>query len=62
VDYGEELLTMLLISLCRNHKEIVFARVSPHQKLIIVEGFQRLGEVSSSRLKVGIKKKREFFF
>jgi len=29
----------------RNHSEIVFARVSPQQKLIIVEGFQRLGRI-----------------
>ncbi len=29
----------------RKHAEIVFARVSPQQKLIIVEGFQRLGNV-----------------
>jgi sodium/potassium-transporting ATPase subunit alpha len=29
----------------KHHSEIVFARVSPQQKLIIVEGFQRLGRI-----------------
>lgn len=29
----------------RNHSEIVFARTSPQQKLIIVEGCQRLGAI-----------------
>jgi len=29
----------------RNHSEIVFARTSPQQKLIIVEGFQRMGAI-----------------
>lgn len=29
----------------RNHTEIVFARTSPQQKLIIVEGCQRQGAV-----------------
>merc|ERR1719295_1249958 len=29
----------------RNHKEIVFARTSPQQKLIIVEGCQKLGAI-----------------
>merc|ERR1719295_793981 len=29
----------------RNHKEIVFARTSPQQKLIIVEGCQRMGAI-----------------
>lgn len=28
-----------------NHTEIVFARTSPQQKLIIVEGFQRMGAI-----------------
>ena len=28
-----------------NHTEIVFARTSPQQKLIIVEGFQRQGAI-----------------
>jgi magnesium-transporting ATPase (P-type) len=27
------------------HPEIVFARISPQQKLIIVEGCQRLGDI-----------------
>ena len=29
----------------RNHDEIVFARTSPQQKLIIVDGCQRAGQV-----------------
>src|SRR5437868_1771400 len=29
----------------KNHSEIVFARTSPQQKLIIVEGCQRLGAI-----------------
>ena len=29
----------------KRHKEIVFARTSPQQKLIIVEGFQRQGAI-----------------
>lgn len=29
----------------RNHAEIVFARTSPQQKLIIVEGCQRQGQI-----------------
>lgn len=29
----------------RNHSEIVFARTSPQQKLIIVEGCQRQGHI-----------------
>ncbi|PVD27594.1 hypothetical protein C0Q70_12758 [Pomacea canaliculata] len=29
----------------RNHSEIVFARTSPQQKLLIVEGCQRLGQI-----------------
>ncbi|VDD83150.1 unnamed protein product [Mesocestoides corti] len=29
----------------KNHSEIVFARTSPQQKLIIVEGFQRMGAI-----------------
>ena len=28
-----------------NHSEIVFARTSPQQKLMIVEGFQRRGQI-----------------
>jgi sodium/potassium-transporting ATPase subunit alpha len=31
--------------LSRSYPEIVFARTSPQQKLIIVEGFQRLGKI-----------------
>ncbi|XP_021953520.1 sodium/potassium-transporting ATPase subunit alpha-B [Folsomia candida] len=45
---GHELLEMSteeLDEVLRMHPEIVFARVSPQQKLIIVEGFQRLGYV-----------------
>ncbi|CAG7834151.1 unnamed protein product [Allacma fusca] len=45
---GEDLMefsTEHLDEVLRNHKEIVFARVSPQQKLVIVEGFQRMGEV-----------------
>lgn len=30
-----------------NHKEIVFARTSPQQKLLIVEGCQRLGSITA---------------
>lgn len=29
----------------KNHSEIVFARTSPQQKLIIVEGCQKLGSI-----------------
>merc|ERR1712168_1329369 len=32
-------------SIIRNHAEIVFARTSPQQKLIIVDGCQRVGQV-----------------
>lgn len=32
-------------SILRNHTEIVFARTSPQQKLIIVEGCQRAGQI-----------------
>ena len=32
-------------SILRNHSEIVFARTSPQQKLIIVEGCQRAGQI-----------------
>ena len=31
--------------ICRSYSEIVFARTSPQQKLIIVEGFQRMGKI-----------------
>ncbi|XP_055853598.1 sodium/potassium-transporting ATPase subunit alpha-like [Episyrphus balteatus] len=34
-----------LDEILRNHLEIVFARTSPQQKLIIVEGLQRLGAI-----------------
>ena len=34
-----------LDDILRNHPEIVFARTSPQQKLIIVEGCQRLGAI-----------------
>ena len=34
-----------LDSILRHHTEIVFARTSPQQKLIIVEGCQRLGAI-----------------
>jgi sodium/potassium-transporting ATPase subunit alpha len=30
-----------------NHREIVFARTSPQQKLLIVEGCQRLGSITA---------------
>ncbi len=36
---------MVYFTITRNHGEIVFARVSPQQKLIIVEGFQKLNFV-----------------
>ncbi len=32
-------------TIIRHYAEIVFARTSPQQKLIIVEGFQRLGSI-----------------
>lgn len=34
-----------LDNILRTHPEIVFARTSPQQKLIIVESFQRLGQI-----------------
>jgi len=40
-DIGKDELDEIL----RNHSEIVFARTSPQQKLIIVEGCQRLGAI-----------------
>lgn len=40
-DYSPEDLDDVL----RNHPEIVFARTSPQQKLIIVEGCQKLGAI-----------------
>lgn len=45
---GAELLEMSTAELdqvLKDHTEIVFARVSPQQKLVIVEGFQRLGKI-----------------
>ncbi|CAG0914553.1 unnamed protein product [Notodromas monacha] len=48
VVHGQELRDMNsdeLDDLLRNHPEIVFARTSPQQKLIIVEGCQRLGAI-----------------
>nr|XP_015840522.1 PREDICTED: sodium/potassium-transporting ATPase subunit alpha isoform X2 [Tribolium castaneum] len=41
----KELLHEELDELLFNHAEIVFARTSPTQKLQIVEGYQRLGEI-----------------
>ncbi|GAB6025395.1 hypothetical protein CHUAL_011140 [Chamberlinius hualienensis] len=40
-----ELSSESLDDILRNHTEIVFARTSPQQKLIIVEGCQRLGAI-----------------
>jgi len=40
-DYTEQDIDDVL----RNHKEIVFARTSPQQKLIIVDGCQRAGQI-----------------
>lgn len=34
-----------LFDIINNHDEIVFARTSPQQKLMIVEGFQRQGQI-----------------
>lgn len=34
-----------LADIILHHREIVFARTSPQQKLIIVEGFQRQGQI-----------------
>ncbi|KHJ76661.1 haloacid dehalogenase-like hydrolase, partial [Oesophagostomum dentatum] len=34
-----------LAEVIRNHSEIVFARTSPQQKLMIVEGFQKQGQI-----------------
>lgn len=39
-DYG-----YLFLPFYRYHTEIVFARTSPQQKLIIVEGCQRMGAI-----------------
>ena len=48
VVHGNDLKTMApseIDTLLRNHSEIVFARTSPQQKLIIVEGCQRQGAI-----------------
>lgn len=34
-----------LAEIINNHNEIVFARTSPQQKLLIVEGFQKQGQI-----------------
>lgn len=39
-----ELNNQQLDELIKSHKEIVFARTSPQQKLLIVESFQRVGQ------------------
>ena len=41
----DDLLCACLCRVSRSYPEIVFARTSPQQKLIIVEGFQRLGKI-----------------
>merc|ERR1719174_2157874 len=48
VVHGEKIKTMSpedIDDIIANHKEIVFARTSPQQKLIIVEGCQRAGQI-----------------
>ncbi|KAE9548777.1 hypothetical protein FO519_008015 [Halicephalobus sp. NKZ332] len=48
VIHGSDLRDMTadqLYDVINNHKEIVFARTSPQQKLMIVEGFQRQGQI-----------------
>ena len=48
VVHGGELLDMSdedIDQIIANHTQIVFARTSPQQKLLIVEGFQRRGEI-----------------
>jgi sodium/potassium-transporting ATPase subunit alpha len=48
VVHGGELRNMSeeeLDEIILNHTEIVFARTSPQQKLMIVEGFQRNGQI-----------------
>lgn len=48
VVHGQQLRSMNnqeLDNILANHEEIVFARTSPQQKLIIVEGCQRLGHI-----------------
>ncbi|XP_006168897.1 sodium/potassium-transporting ATPase subunit alpha-4 isoform X1 [Tupaia chinensis] len=41
----KEMSSKQLDKILQNHKEIVFARTSPQQKLLIVEGCQRLGAI-----------------
>ncbi|VDN58909.1 unnamed protein product [Dracunculus medinensis] len=48
VIHGSDLREMTdeqLADVIKNHSEIVFARTSPQQKLMIVEGFQRQGQI-----------------
>uniref|UniRef100_A0A0N5A3I6 Sodium/potassium-transporting ATPase subunit alpha n=1 Tax=Parastrongyloides trichosuri TaxID=131310 RepID=A0A0N5A3I6_PARTI len=48
VIHGSDLRDMTedqVADIIRNHTEIVFARTSPQQKLIIVEGFQKQGQI-----------------
>jgi len=48
VVHGSDLREMTaeqLSDIINNHSEIVFARTSPQQKLMIVEGFQRQGQI-----------------
>lgn len=48
VVHGSELRDMggdQIDDILKNHTEIVFARTSPQQKLIIVEGCQRMGAI-----------------
>ncbi|VDK60404.1 unnamed protein product, partial [Gongylonema pulchrum] len=48
VIHGSDLREMTeeqLADVIAHHREIVFARTSPQQKLMIVEGFQRQGQI-----------------
>lgn len=48
VIHGSDLREMTeeqLADIIVHHREIVFARTSPQQKLMIVEGFQRQGQI-----------------
>lgn len=48
VIHGSDLREMTeeqLADIIAHHREIVFARTSPQQKLMIVEGFQRQGQI-----------------
>lgn len=48
VIHGNDLRDLSVEQVCElvnNHREIVFARTTPQQKVIIVESFQRLGEI-----------------